>query len=86
MTKRQPTMRYEVHNAEGERAAACVHPSDAAAVVAALGCGTTIQVNGRVVWREGAAFNQDGCAADSYDRVAEVALWREDMINSRRFV
>lgn len=67
--------RWKVYSAEGEYVSACRYVEDAAAVVALYGCVATIRDGHReVVWTEG--DDKDGCAADSYDHVADVVRTR----------
>ncbi len=60
--------RFKVYDAEGVYQAATRYAELAAAVVALLGDGSRIKLDGRIVWREGT----DGHAGDSYDQVAAV--------------
>lgn len=65
--------RYKVYSPEGEYIGCTKHPSDAAALAALRGPGTTIRDgHQKVVWTEGA----DGDAAESYDVVAETVFAR----------
>jgi hypothetical protein len=68
----EPTLRWEVYR-EGNIRAACFYPEDAAALVAVLGNGTTIEFKGITVWREGL---EEIPASESYDTVAEVCYKR----------
>jgi hypothetical protein len=62
--------RWKIYDSEGTYQGATKEIEAAAALVAFYGPGATIKSNHRiVVWTEGV----DGCAADSYDAVAEKA-------------
>ena len=65
---------FKVYSSTGEYLASCKYPEDAAALIAALGDGTTIRYkHGATVWTEG---NEEFPASESYDFVAEKVLER----------
>lgn len=68
------TPEFKVYNPMGEYVAACKHPADAAAIVAAYGDGAEVRLgHGIVLWHEGA---EDEQAGNSYDIVSNTCYER----------
>lgn len=77
------TPRFKIFNPQKQYIAACKHLEDAAALAALNGNGATIRDgHSLVVWKEGF---EEFSAAESYDRVAEIAWERIKTDNLKCF-
>lgn len=82
--KGRPAAWIKIYNATGNYIASCVHPEDAAALIALHGNGSTIR-NGHArknaLWVEGSEVQPAG---ESYDYVAQVVAERTGYVLSVR--
>lgn len=64
---------FSIHDAAGVRVAAAAYAEDAAAFSMLLGDGSTVQVRGRELWKQG---SEDEHASDSYGDAGALILDR----------
>lgn len=66
-------LNYQIYREDGELMGATKHGEDAACLVAFVGDGAYVKVNGKIVWSEG---KEEFPASDSWDGCADIMASR----------